>query len=86
MIMKTYRTLRSFERSLEKGIKQIINVNKFEPGAKKISEYKNKFSGRCFVIGNGPSLTIADLNTLKAHNRNLYCQYNYVYYCLSHLQ
>lgn len=68
MIMKTYRTLRSFERSLEKGIKQIINVNKFEPGAKKISEYKNKFSGRCFVIGNGPSLTIADLNTLKAHN------------------
>ena len=40
MIMKTYRTLRSFERSLEKGIKQIINVNKFEPGAKKYPNTK----------------------------------------------
>ena len=66
--MKIYRTLRFYERSLEEGIKQIINVNKFAPGAKKISEYKNKFSGRCFIIGNGPSLTIDDLNTLKAHN------------------
>ena len=66
--MEIYRTLRFYERSLEEGIKQIINVNKFAPGAKKISEYKNKFSGRCFIIGNGPSLTIDDLNTLKAHN------------------
>ena len=66
--MKIYRTLRYYERSLEEGIKQIINVNKFESGAKIIAEYKNKFSGRCFIIGNGPSLTIDDLNTLKAHN------------------
>ncbi len=33
--MKIYRTLRFYERSLEKGIKQIINVNKFESGVKK---------------------------------------------------
>ena len=66
--MKIYRTLRYYERSLEKGIRQAINAKKFEPGAKLISGYKNKFSGRCFIIGNGPSLTIGDLNTLKAHN------------------
>ena len=66
--MKIYNELRSFERGIEKEIKRIVNINKFEPGAKILSQYKNKFSGRCFIIGNGPSLTTDDLDTLNAHN------------------
>jgi hypothetical protein len=39
---------------------------RFSKSSKKISGFKGKFEGgRCFVIGNGPSLTIDDLNRLK---------------------
>jgi hypothetical protein len=39
---------------------------RFSKSSKKISEFKDKFEGdRCFVIGNGPSLAIDDLNRLK---------------------
>ncbi len=30
-----------------------------------ISEYKNKYSGRCFILGNGPSLNKTDVTKLK---------------------
>ena len=63
-----YSRLRNFERNIEKSIKKILNFNSFKNGELKIKEYKNKFTGRCFIIGNGPSLTIKDLNTLKENN------------------
>lgn len=46
--------------------------------AKKLRALKNKFEGkRCFIIGNGPSLTVNDLNKLRneyafASNKILY--------------
>ncbi len=43
-------------------IKKIVNL-KYGRG---IAEYKNKYEGqRCFVIGNGPSLTLEDLEKLS---------------------
>ena len=36
---------------------------------KSLEDFKNKYSGkRCFIIGNGPSLKMEDLNTLAANN------------------
>ena len=36
---------------------------------KKLEGFKGKYSGkRCFIIGNGPSLQMSDLNMLASHN------------------
>lgn len=38
----------------------------FRKSYPKLTEYKNKFNGqRCFIIGNGPSLTVEDLEKLN---------------------
>ena len=65
---RIYSVIRSTSRTIEKGIKRLQNVNRFKTGSAEIQKYKNFFTGkRCFIIGNGPSLTIKDLETLKAH-------------------
>lgn len=44
----------------------IINNNKINSTIDELLKYKNKhFNERCFIIGNGPSLTANDLNKLK---------------------
>ena len=66
---RLYLITRSISRSVEKGIKRILNVNQFKAGKVYIQKYKNFYDGqRCFIIGNGPSLTISDLDKLKAFN------------------
>ena len=66
---RLYPVLRRATRAIEKGIKRIININRFKSGSTAIQKYKNFYEGRrCFIIGNGPSLTIKDLETLKAHD------------------
>ena len=66
---RIYPVLRRAIRAAEKGIKRIININRFKPGRAEIQKYKNFYVGkRCFIIGNGPSLTIKDLDTLRIHN------------------
>ena len=65
---RIYPLIRGAERTIEKGIKRIVNMNRFNNGSAAIKKYKNFYEGqRCFIIGNGPSLTIRDLETLKAH-------------------
>ena len=64
---RLYPIIRGFSRTIEKGVKRILNVNRFESGRVAIQKYKNFYDGqRCFIIGNGPSLTIKDLEKLKA--------------------
>ena len=66
---RIYPLIRGAERTIEKGIKRIVNMNRFNNGSAAIKKYKNFYEGqRCFIIGNGPSLTIRDLETLKAHS------------------
>lgn len=63
---RLYPILRKITRTVEKGIKRIINVNRFQKGKFTIQGYRNLYDGkRCFIIGNGPSLTIRDLDRLK---------------------
>ena len=65
---RLYPIIRRASRAIEKGIKRIININRFKSGSAAIQKYKNAYAGkRCFIIGNGPSLTIKDLETLKTH-------------------
>ena len=65
---RLYPLLRRTSRAIEKGIKRIININRFKSGSAAIQKYKNFYEGRrCFIIGNGPSLTIKDLETLRTH-------------------
>ena len=64
---RLYPIIRGFSRTIEKGVKRILNVNRFKSGKVAIQKYKNFYDGqRCFIIGNGPSLTIKDLEKLKA--------------------
>lgn len=66
---RMYPVIRRASRAIEKGIKRIININRFKNGSVAIQKYKNFYEGRrCFIIGNGPSLTINDLETLRTHN------------------
>ena len=63
---RLYPIIRGFSRTIEKGVKRILNVNRFKSGRVAIQKYKNFYDGqRCFIIGNGPSLTIKDLEKLK---------------------
>ena len=65
---RIYSVIRRTSRTIEKGIKRLQNINRFSSGRAAIQKYRNFFAGnRCFIIGNGPSLTIKDLETLKAH-------------------
>ncbi|MBQ3763763.1 MAG: DUF115 domain-containing protein [Synergistaceae bacterium] len=62
---RLYPIVRRAGRAVEKGIKRILNVNRFRAGRVYIQKYKNLYDGqRCFIIGNGPSLTIKDLEKL----------------------
>ena len=62
-----YPFIRGLSRNIEKGIKRILNVNRFKSGRTAIQKYRNFYHGqRCFIIGNGPSLTIKDLEKIKA--------------------
>lgn len=46
--------------------KRFLFMRKIEKSKDSISQFKNKYKGeRCFVIGNGPSLTVNDLEKLK---------------------
>ena len=64
---RLYPIIRGFSRTIEKGVKRILNLNRFKSGRVAIQKYKNFYDGqRCFIIGNGPSLTIKDLEKLKA--------------------
>ena len=63
---RIYPIVRRISRTIEKGIKRIMNINRFGIGSAAIQRYRNFYEGRrCFIIGNGPSLTIRDLETLK---------------------
>lgn len=67
-----YSTFRSIGRTSEKTLKRIINLRKFQSGERLISAFREKYktdnkNRRCFIIGNGPSLTIQDLDTLREH-------------------
>ncbi len=63
---KIYTVLRKFTRSIEKSIKYIVNINSFKDGQNAVRKYKNFYEGRrCFIIGNGPSLTVRDLDKIK---------------------
>ena len=63
---RLYPIIRGFSRTIEKGVKRILNLNRFKSGRVAIQKYKNFYDGqRCFIIGNGPSLTIKDLEKLK---------------------
>lgn len=63
---RLYPIIRGFSRAIEKCVKRILNVNRFKSGKIAIQKYKNFYDGqRCFIIGNGPSLTIKDLEKLK---------------------
>lgn len=61
-----YPVIRRVSRTVERGIKRILNINRFNSGSVAIRKYRNIYEGkRCFIIGNGPSLTIKDLETLR---------------------
>ena len=61
-----YPVIRRVSRTVERGIKRILNINRFNNGSVAIRKYRNIYEGRrCFIIGNGPSLTIKDLETLR---------------------
>lgn len=61
-----YPVIRRVSRTVERGIKSILNINRFNSGSVAIRKYRNIYEGRrCFIIGNGPSLMIRDLETLK---------------------
>jgi hypothetical protein len=46
----------------------VTDPNVFEPNPS-IEKYRDMYKGRrCFIIGNGPSLTAEDLTTLEEHN------------------
>lgn len=63
-----YPFIRRISRTLEKGIKRVLNINRFRNGRISIQRYKNFYDGRrCFIIGNGPSLTIRDLEKLREY-------------------
>ncbi len=63
---RIYYAMRRTSRTIEKGIKRIVNMNRFRSGSAAIQKYRNFYEGRrCFIIGNGPSLTIRDLEKLK---------------------
>ena len=48
-------------------LKSGINKYRFVLSMPKIKKYKNKYKGqRCFIIGNGPSLKVSDLEKLKS--------------------
>lgn len=65
---RIYPFVRNISRKIEKGIKRIVNMNRFNNGSAEIKKYKNFYEGRrCFIIGNGPSLTVKDLEKIKAH-------------------
>lgn len=61
-----YPVIRRISRTVERGIKRFLNMNRFNNGSVAIRKYRNIYEGRrCFIIGNGPSLTIKDLETLR---------------------
>ena len=67
-----YLTFRNMGRKSEKALKRIVNLKKFESGERLIRSLREKYktdneNRRCFIIGNGPSLTVKDLDTLKEH-------------------
>lgn len=67
-----YLTFRNISRKSEKALKRIINLNKFKSGERLIRSVREKYKTvnekrRCFIIGNGPSLTVQDLDTLREH-------------------
>ena len=65
---RIYPVIRRASRAIEKSIKRIININRFSSGRAAIQKYRNFYEGRrCFIIGNGPSLTVKDLETLRTH-------------------
>ena len=65
---RIYPVIRKTSRTIEKGIKRIMNISRFNSGRTAIQKYRNFFAGkRCFIIGNGPSLTINDLETLRTY-------------------
>lgn len=55
-----------------RGYKKIIrmqNKNKLKKSEEAIKQFHNKYKGKtCFIIGNGPSLLVDDLERLKKHN------------------
>lgn len=62
------------ERAHAFDVADIYDVEKFEESFRHpdLIRYKNIHAGeRCFVLGNGPSLTIADLN--KLHENHAFC-------------
>ena len=51
---------------LKESVNRIVNASALKSGISKIEKYKNKYSNeRCFIIGNGPSLSVIDLEKLK---------------------
>ncbi len=65
---RIYPVMRHASRTIEKGIKRILNIGRFRSGSAAIQKYRNFYAGkRCFIIGNGPSLTVKDLETLREH-------------------
>ena len=63
---RLYPFIRGITRNIEKGVKRVLNFNRFKSGKTAIQRYKNFYDGkRCFIIGNGPSLTIKDLEKLR---------------------
>ena len=63
---RAYPALRRFSRGIEKSVKRILNLRRFKAGEKEIRGYRDAYQGqRCFIIGNGPSLRVADLDRLK---------------------
>ena len=63
-----YPFFRGTSRTIEKAVKRVLNINRFTSGRTAIQKYRNFYDGqRCFIIGNGPSLTIKDLEKLKEY-------------------
>ncbi|MBQ9564890.1 MAG: DUF115 domain-containing protein [Synergistaceae bacterium] len=63
---RAYSALRSFSRGIEKGIKRVLNFRRFKDAANEVRKYRDIYRGeRCFIIGNGPSLTTSDLDRIK---------------------
>ena len=49
----------------------ILRHFKYTPYARYMAKIRNSHMGeRCFIVGNGPSLTVADLNTLHEHGED----------------
>lgn len=46
---------------------RLRNFSRLKTSKKELKKYRDRFKGeRCFIIGNGPSLTVADLEKLKS--------------------